>query len=508
MNNLSWFPMRLLVLSLVSLGAVAERGAADDWTERQIEKLPDTEKPVRLFNGKDFSGWEGQTEKFFSVQENSIVAKNSENNAPAASSYLVTQKKYRHFRLIFESKLVTSEMHSGIAFWGKTVEKQNDPYSYMGHLVMFPSNYGYHDLYRRNSIYRDKQGIAKKAGKQHGWNRMEILAIGNRIRHVVNGRLVADWSDPKPDLCQDGPIGLQLHKNRVPQEIVFRGLILTENPEDRLVTVSKSEASTFVSKPYVYKRVGERALRLHVTTPEDWSSEDSRAAIVFFHGGGWVGGRPGQFTEHSKYLASRGMVAVQVEYRLLDRQAQDPPTVCVFDARSAMRWVRSHADELGINPRFIASAGGSAGGHLAAFVGMVDGMDDPQDDQAVSAKSNAMVLFNPVFDNGPQGWGHQRVGDRYREFSPVHNVSGDDPPVIVFLGSADKLIPVQTAMDYKSAMVQAGIYCEVRLFEGQPHGFFNHGRNGNRAYFETVTAMDHFLTRLNWLSGPPTLKKP
>jgi hypothetical protein len=51
--------------------------------------------------------------------------------------------------------------------------------------------------------------------------------------------LVADWSDPQPELCQSGPIGLQLHSNTVPQEIHFRGLILTADPVDRVVTVEE-----------------------------------------------------------------------------------------------------------------------------------------------------------------------------------------------------------------------------------------------------------------------------
>lgn len=227
----------LVFCSLATLLSFAASCSAADWSEEQISKLPEGEKPIRLFNGSDFSGWEGQTEKYFSIQDGIIVARNEKENAPQASTYLVTKKKYRNFRLIFESKLVTSEMHSGIALWGKTVEKKGDPFSYRGHLVMYPSGYGFWDLYRRNSIYRDKEGVAKKAGKQHDWNRMEILAIGNRIRHVINGKAVADWSDPKPELCESGPIGLQLHSNRVPQEVHFRGLILTEDPEDRLVTV-------------------------------------------------------------------------------------------------------------------------------------------------------------------------------------------------------------------------------------------------------------------------------
>ncbi|MCP4812172.1 MAG: DUF1080 domain-containing protein, partial [Planctomycetaceae bacterium] len=125
----------------------------------------------------------------------------------------------------------------GIAIWGKKFEKNQEKFSYQGHLVMFPSNWGFYDLYRRNSIYRDP-GQAKKADNG-GWNQMEILAIGNRIRLAVNGKLVADWEDPKPELCEAGPVGLQLHSNRVPQEVHFRGLLIAENPGDSMVTVKK-----------------------------------------------------------------------------------------------------------------------------------------------------------------------------------------------------------------------------------------------------------------------------
>jgi acetyl esterase/lipase len=275
------------------------------------------------------------------------------------------------------------------------------------------------------------------------------------------------------------------------------------------IALGPAVAADPVGTPHVYKTVDGRELKLYVTTPEGWKPTDCRPAIVFYHGGGWTGGKPGQFAEHSKYLASRGMVAIQVEYRLLKgRPVDEPPTDCVHDAKSAMRWVRAHAAELGIDPARIASGGGSAGGHLAAFVGMVDGLDDPADDLSISAKSNAMALFNPVYDNGPEGWGHQRVGERYKEFSPWHNVSPDDPPAIVFLGSQDKLVPVGTAHAFKAAMEKAGIRSELMIFEGQPHGFFNYGKDGNRPYYETLLATDKFLASLGWLDGPPTLKEP
>ena len=279
-----------------------------------------------------------------------------------------------------------------------------------------------------------------------------------------------------------------------------------------LAAVVSLQQSAFAAKPvgkeYVYKTVGDRELRLYVTKPDGWKASDTRPAIVFFHGGGWVGGSPGQFTEHSKYLASRGMVCFQVEYRLLDKKSSDPPTNCCHDAKSAMRWVRSRAKEFGIDPDRIASGGGSAGGHLAAFVGTVDGTDDPQDDLKVSAKSNAMCLFNPVYDNGPGAWGTNRVGDRFKEFSPFHNVTKDDPPAIVFLGSKDALVPVKTAYDFQAKQEAVGQKSEVLIFEGMPHGFFNHGKYKNKPYYETVVAMDRFLAGLGWLQGEPTLSRP
>ena len=233
-------------LVVIAFSLVSRLAWAADWSDEQVSKLPSGEQPVHLFNGKDLTGWEGYIGKYFSVEKGAIVGKNDKDNPPKASTYLLTKQKYRNLRLIFESRLVTSEMHSGIAVWGKVIEKEAGPFTYQGHLVMYPSGYGFWDLYRRNGIYGDSLGVARRVGKQHDWNRMEILAIGRRIRHVVNGQLVADWSDPQPELCEAGPIGLQLHSNNVPQEVQWRGLILTENPQDHLVTATSRDVGLIV----------------------------------------------------------------------------------------------------------------------------------------------------------------------------------------------------------------------------------------------------------------------
>ena len=151
---------------------------------------------IELFNGKNLDGWEGYTD-LWSVKDGVIVAKNT---APLKfSTYLFTKDKFSDFRLVFSAKLVQSEMHSGVALWGKAfVPKEakdkaaeKAEFTYQGQLVMFPSDWGLYDLYRRAGGINpppDIRGVARKAGKQHDWNDMEILAQGNRIRLAVNGR--------------------------------------------------------------------------------------------------------------------------------------------------------------------------------------------------------------------------------------------------------------------------------------------------------------------------------
>ena len=199
-----------------------------------------------LFDGKTLDGWEGYSD-LWSVHDGVIVAKNKE--PLKFSTYLFTKGKYTDFRLTFAAKLVTSEMHSGVAFWGqqfvpkevKNEAEEKAQHTYQGHLVMFPSDYGLYDLYRRAGGINpppEIRGVAKKAGKQHDWNDIEVLAQGNRIRVAVNGQAVLDWRDPQPDLIKEGPIALQLHSNTVPQEIQFKGLKLETFPkEDKLITV-------------------------------------------------------------------------------------------------------------------------------------------------------------------------------------------------------------------------------------------------------------------------------
>lgn len=248
---------------------------------------------------------------------------------------------------------------------------------------------------------------------------------------------------------------------------------------------------------WLYKTVNDTELKLHVYIPEGHRTSDKRPAVIFFFGGGWNNGSPGQHYSQCAHLASRGMVAMSAEYRVKSRN-QTTPKECVEDGKSAIRWVRAHAAELGIDPNRIAAGGASAGGHVAAAAGTVDSFDATSEDLSVSSRPDALVLFNPVFDNGPGGFGHSRVKAYWQDISPIHNISESAPPTIVFLGTKDEYIGAEVAVRYKELMDQSGVRCDLHLYPGQAHGFFNPDRKNG--YFEkTLETMDDFLTSLDFL---------
>ncbi|MBK1830094.1 alpha/beta hydrolase fold domain-containing protein [Verrucomicrobiaceae bacterium R5-34] len=271
-----------------------------------------------------------------------------------------------------------------------------------------------------------------------------------------------------------------------------------------LLLSSWSHAQKPDQKP-VYKKVGDVSLKLHIFNPKDHKATDQKPAIVFFFGGGWKGGKPQQFYPHCEYLASRGIVAISAEYRVSSKH-KTTPKECVMDGKSALRWVRSNAGKLGVDPEKILAGGGSAGGHVAAAAAMAKGMDQPGEDTSVSCVPKALVLFNPVYDNGPGGYGHNRVKAYWKQISPMHNIDAKTPPTIVFLGEKDHLVPVKTAKKYQALMKKAGVRNDLHLYPGQTHGFFNLQKSKEK-YRETMIETDRFLSSLGYLTGEPTLSE-
>jgi len=250
---------------------------------------------------------------------------------------------------------------------------------------------------------------------------------------------------------------------------------------------------------YTYKFTGGGELRMFVHFPFDWKPTDRRAGIVFFFGGGWSGGSTDQFARHAAYLASRGMVAARADYRVKSRH-HTTPHESVRDARSAMRWLRTHADLLGIDPDRLCAGGGSAGAHLAACTAIVDGVDELGDDLSVRCRPEALVLYNPVttFDaERIERFGLRAEG--IKRICPLLNVTADTPPSILFYGSDDWLLPDGQA--YVEACRAAGLRADLQVTPDCGHGFFNHDPN----FKPTLRAADVFLTELGYLTGPPLI---
>ncbi|MEX0775824.1 MAG: alpha/beta hydrolase [Phycisphaeraceae bacterium] len=269
------------------------------------------------------------------------------------------------------------------------------------------------------------------------------------------------------------------------------------------------------SQTEVYRTIGEIELRMFIFNPSGHKSGDSRPAIVFFFGGGWVDGHARQFAPQCAYLASRGMVAMTAEYRVKNRHGT-APAACVQDANAAVRWVRTHAQRLGVDPQRVAAGGGSAGGHIAACIGVINGLDEPDQDATVSAKPDALLLFNPalVFDAGPgeeplpadyQARMAERLSKEERAaLSPYRNLSKDDPPTIIFHGEADTTVPIDTVRRYVLKATKLDLRCELAAYPDQVHGFFNHHSNVD-AFRRTMKAADEFLVSLGYLTGSPTI---
>ena len=255
----------------------------------------------------------------------------------------------------------------------------------------------------------------------------------------------------------------------------------------------------------IYKVIDKNPLFLHVFNPKLHAKGNKVPAIVFFHGGGWKGGGVTHFYNQSAYFASRGMVAISVQYRTESSHGTTPKE-CVMDGKSAMRFIKNNAAELGIDPDKIIAGGGSVGGHIAAAMATLKGFNEMTEDTLVSCVPKALVLFNPVANNSEEGYGYDRVKEYWEAFSPYHNISENTPSTLIMLGTKDTAFKPNLAKKYKQKMEAFGLHCELILYKDQVHAFFNYDKN-RELHFQTMEDADLFLTSLGYLQGKPTVQK-
>lgn len=255
-------------------------------------------------------------------------------------------------------------------------------------------------------------------------------------------------------------------------------------------------------KPYVYKTSAGKPRQMEIYFPPNHDPSKARVpGMILFHGGAWGGGSLGQFRIACAYFASRGLVCATAEYQMLSAaDAKKLPAgetrkrVCVTDAKSAIRWFKQKAPELGIDPQRIITGGGSAGGHISALATLNPGLNDPADPKDIDTSVVAYLWFNPAF----------ALDDKKDpEIDVLRYLKKDLPPAIAFFGDQDTW---KAGWDIAHAKLKnlGSNSIDLQMAPGQAHSFFN------KDPWQTVTliAADRFLMKHGLLTGEPTKTMP
>jgi acetyl esterase len=217
-----------------------------------------------------------------------------------------------------------------------------------------------------------------------------------------------------------------------------------------------------LAEKMLYKKTPQEDMYLYLLRPLK-PAKKALPAIVYFSGGGWVNGGVYKQIPNPAWFRDHGIIGIVADYRVKSRH-ETSPLECIEDAKSAIRYVRAHAKELGIDPTKIIAAGGSAGGHIAACT-FIDGGDAVGENQKISSKPNALVLHNPVLG---EGFGKEFF-DVHPEFSPILKIKKGWPPTILSNGTKDKTTPYEVAEKFTQQMKKAGNVCELITVKDADH---------------------------------------
>ena len=258
------------------------------------------------------------------------------------------------------------------------------------------------------------------------------------------------------------------------------------NAPESCIGVGRQPSSLEGAQSFTYRQASDRDLKLHVFSPPD-SSLQPRPAILFFFGGGWRVGKISALEPQARDFAKQGFVTILADYRV---KCRDNTTILAAqeDARAAWNWVRDHESQLGLDPNHIVLAGGSAGAQLA----LATAQKSPDD-----LKPAALLLFNPAVDLvTPATWWAKPIA---RRISPSTLPVDALPPTLIFHGTGDKRVPIQTVNAFCRRARAADRTCEVVSYLGQDHGFYHSNRAipalGLNPYQDTIGRSEAFLAR-------------
>jgi len=247
-------------------------------------------------------------------------------------------------------------------------------------------------------------------------------------------------------------------------------------------------------KEIIYKTAGGFKLPLKIYRDKTWRSK--KPAAVFFFGGGWSFGSIDHFKLQSEFLVSKGFVCVTPEYRVHTRHGVSP-VECLEDAKDSLGFIRNHADGFGIDADKIICGGGSAGGHLAACTALIK--NPAYDKHEIYKIPKGLLLFNPALDVTAPNIRNAFPGESSKDLSPMLHITENLPPTVIFQGEEDTITPTSAALEFCEKMTACGNKCEVHIYPGQNHGFFNPNppENPDHFYFkDTIEKAYGFISRM------------
>lgn len=231
-----------------------------------------------------------------------------------------------------------------------------------------------------------------------------------------------------------------------------------------------------------YRRVGDREQKLDLFVPEKATAP--RPGLLLVHGGGWHSGDRSLLAPLAQALAARGYVTATASYRLSDEASFPAP---VEDLLAALSWLRSNADDLGLDPARLAIGGSSAGGQLASLAGLWAG--DPTHDPAgapVAAIANIDGLWDfttPLalqFENDPArpvtsasrflGGRFEKIPDTWRRASPINYLEAGSPSLLAISGENPRFTAGIDTVEAQARILSMPF--RRHHYAGAPHSFW------------------------------------
>ncbi len=238
---------------------------------------------------------------------------------------------------------------------------------------------------------------------------------------------------------------------------------------------------------HTYKKIDTVILDFKLYKPNSFNSKKNYNTVILFHGGGFNSRYANQFSRHSKYFNSRNFIAITPVYRIKSLHGTTPQESC-DDAKDLIEYLYSNADKYNINKDRIFVGGGSAGGLLALSTTFWD-----IEDHIVKG----LILYNPIVDTGPNSaFSLRRSGNYSLDISPIEKIKESHPPTIIFHGSLDEIEPVDKIKKYKEITEQYGVRCDIIIYPGQGHSFFNR----QEFFLKTSDELDKFLSSLDYIN--------